>query len=65
MKVIFIGTYNESEILSGPEKVCKRVFEEYSKIDDTIFIQYFQDGRKYSYFKKLFGYETFCPPFSL
>ncbi|MFA7360224.1 MAG: glycosyltransferase [Candidatus Kapaibacterium sp.] len=57
MKVIFIGTYNESEILSGPEKVCKRVFEEYSKIDDTIFIQYFQDGRKYSYFKKLFGYE--------
>ncbi len=57
INVIFIGTYNKSEILSGPEKVCKRIFEEYSDTDKTLFVHYFQDGNKYSYFKKLFGYE--------
>jgi glycosyltransferase involved in cell wall biosynthesis len=55
MKVIFAGTYNTGEIFSGPEKVSKRIFEEYSKIDKTLFICYFQDGNKYSYIKKLFG----------
>ncbi|MCX6159467.1 MAG: glycosyltransferase family 4 protein [Ignavibacteriae bacterium] len=57
MKVIYIGLYNTSEILSGPEKVSKRIFEEYSKVDKTLFIHYFQDGNKYGYLKKLFGYE--------
>lgn len=57
MKVVFIGTYNTNEILTGPEKVCKRIFEEYSRIDKTLFLQYFQDGKKFSYLKKLFGYE--------
>lgn len=57
ISVVFIGTYRESEILSGPEKVCKRIFEEYTKIQETMFIGYFQDGRKYNYLKKLFGYE--------
>lgn len=57
MRVIYIGTYNTDEILSGPEKVSKRIFEEYSKIDKTLFVDYFHDGRKFGYFKKLFGYE--------
>jgi len=57
MKVIYIGTYNKGEILSGPEKVSKRIFEEYSKTDNTVFIHYFHEGDKYGYFKKLFGYE--------
>jgi glycosyltransferase involved in cell wall biosynthesis len=56
-KVIFAGRYNDSEILSGPEKVANRIFHEYSKNNKTIFIQYFFDGRKYSIFKKLFGKE--------
>jgi len=55
MKVIFAGSYNTGEIFSGPEKVSKRIFEEYSKIDKTLFICYFQDGNKYGYIKKLFG----------
>jgi len=57
MLVIYIGTYNTNEILSGPEKVSKRIFEEYSKTDRTLFVHYFQDGRKFGYFRKLFGYE--------
>jgi len=57
MKVVYVGSYNTNDIMTGPEKVSRRVFEEYSKTDETIFIHYFQDGRKYSYFKKLFGYE--------
>jgi glycosyltransferase involved in cell wall biosynthesis len=55
MKVIFAGSFNESGIMAGPEKVSKRIFEEYSKIDKTLFVCYFQDGKKYSYIKKLFG----------
>lgn len=57
MRVIYIGTYNTSEILSGPEKVSKRIFEEYSREDRTLFVHYFQDGKKFGYIKKLFGYE--------
>ena len=55
MKVIYVGSFERGEILSGPGKVSKRVFEEYSKIDKTLFVCYFQDGKKYSYIKKLFG----------
>jgi glycosyltransferase involved in cell wall biosynthesis len=57
IKVVFFGEYNKSEILTGPEKVSKRVFEEYSKVNKTLFIHYFQDGDEYGYFKKLFGCE--------
>jgi glycosyltransferase involved in cell wall biosynthesis len=57
MKAVYVGSYSKSDIMTGPEKVSRRVFEEYSKTEDTLFIHYFQDGRKYSYYKKLFGYE--------
>ena len=57
IKVVFAGTYNESEILTGPEKVCKRIFTEYTKTRQTLFIDYFRDGSKYGLFKKIFGYE--------
>ncbi|MFA5011720.1 MAG: glycosyltransferase [Ignavibacteria bacterium] len=57
IKVIFAGRYNENEILTGPEKVCKRVFSEYAQTEQTVFIDYFRDGSKYGLFKKLFGFE--------
>lgn len=57
IKVVFFGVYNSGDILTGPEKVCKRIFEEYSRLNKTLFIQYFQDGESYCLFKKLFGYE--------
>ncbi len=59
MRVCFLGRYNPTEILSGPEKVAKRVFSGIKKInDETVFIEYFFDGKRYSYWKKLFGFEV-------
>ncbi len=58
MKVLFAGRYNDTEILSGPDKVAKRIFREYSLRDKTIFAEYFFDGNRFSYLKKLFGSET-------
>jgi len=55
INTIFIGSYNQGEILSGPEKVTKRIFQEFSKLNKTLLISYFQDGKKYGYCKKLFG----------
>lgn len=57
IKVVFAGSFNKSEILTGPEKVCKRIFTEYTKIEQTAFIDYFRDGSKYGIFDKLFGFE--------
>ena len=55
MKVLFTGRYNESEILSGPEKVSKRIFHEYIKSNPSVFAEYFFDGREYSFIKKIYG----------
>lgn len=54
-EVVFAGRYSESEILSGPELTAKKLFESYSAGQKSNFIQYFFDGRKYSFGKKLFG----------
>lgn len=53
--VVYLGRYREGEILSGPEKTAKRIFEFHSKDYRTAFIQYFFDGEKYGVIKKLFG----------
>ncbi|MCE9499793.1 MAG: hypothetical protein K8R21_04745, partial [Leptospira sp.] len=59
MKIVLIGTYNPSEILTGPEKFAKRIFHEMErKSVDVTFVTYYQDGRRYSLWKKLFGKET-------
>lgn len=55
--ILFSGRFNTTEILSGPEKTARRIFEFHSKENETCFIEYFFDGRKYSIFKKLFGFE--------
>ena len=55
--VVFIGRYIKGEILSGPEKTAKRIFDEHTKQNKSCFIQYFFDGRKYGFVKKLFGKE--------
>lgn len=58
MNIIYIGRYNESEEISGPEKVAKRIFNLAEKEHNTAFIEYFFDGTKYGIIKKLFGYEN-------
>jgi glycosyltransferase involved in cell wall biosynthesis len=57
IKILFVGRFTESEILSGPARIARSLFTEYTAEHQTIFLQYFFDGRKYSVFKKLFGKE--------
>ena len=57
-KVVFIGRFNKSEILSGPEKFAKRIAQKHSQINETQFIEYFFDGNIYGIKDKLFGKET-------
>jgi glycosyltransferase involved in cell wall biosynthesis len=57
MKIVFLGKYNETEILTGPEKVAKRIFGEVVKTnEDTVFIDYyFKRIRKSNLYLRLFG----------
>ena len=55
IKVIFIGRYEKSEILAGNCKVAKRIFYNYTKFQNSTFIEYFFDGKEYNYYHKLFG----------
>ncbi|HMS32696.1 MAG TPA: glycosyltransferase family 4 protein [Ignavibacteria bacterium] len=57
MKILFLGRYNEASVLTGPEKVAKRIFNKCSHDFNTVFVTYFFDGNKYSLFKKFFGKE--------
>lgn len=57
VKIILLGRYNPEEILSGPEKVAKRIFSELQDKTEAVFIEYFFDHSKYSFYKKLFGKE--------
>lgn len=56
MKILLSGGYNESEILSGPEKVLKRLYQNLNS-HQVLLIDYFRDGKKYSIVKKFFGKE--------
>ena len=57
LKIIFAGDYNPDEILTGPEKVAKRVFANLNLQTESAFVEYFTDGTKYSVWQKLFGKE--------
>jgi glycosyltransferase involved in cell wall biosynthesis len=59
MRIAFVGRYAEGEILSGPEKFSRRVFEEISRVPDvaTVFVDYFFDGRIHGRCRKIFGAE--------
>ena len=58
MKVVFLGRYNPSEFLSGPEKVARRIFSMHALENETEFITYFFNGNQHGLWKKLFGHET-------
>ncbi|MCX6167726.1 MAG: glycosyltransferase family 4 protein [Ignavibacteriales bacterium] len=56
MKIVFLGRYNESEKLNGPEKFAKRLFGEIAaKNADSFFIGYFFKGSQSSFMKRLIG----------
>ena len=56
-KTLFIGRYCQNKISEGPEKVAKKIFSLFTEENNTCFIEYFFDGNKYGYCKKLFGKE--------
>ncbi len=60
MNVVYLGRYNKNNILSGPEKVARRIFDNISESEKSFFIEYFFDGKKFGIFKKLFGKELVC-----
>ena len=61
MRIVFLGRFNSTENISGPEYVARNVFYQIKKRNkDTSFVEYFFDGRKYSLFQKLFGSTTVC-----
>lgn len=60
MNIVYVGRYSEDEILRGPEKVAKRIFNGVASERKSVFIEYFFDGKKYGLAKKLFGREKVC-----
>ena len=59
MKIVLIGKYNPGEILTGPDKFSKRIFQNAaSSVDKFLFLDSFR-GKDYSFFTKLFGKEQF------
>ena len=45
MKIVYLGRYNESEILTGPEKVAKRIFHNIIEmIPYSVFNEYYFDN---------------------
>lgn len=56
MKIVLIGRYNESEILTGPEKFGKRIlFYLYQGGNKVVFIDYFFKNSDVSLIQRLFG----------
>lgn len=59
MKIIFLGEYSNDAIVSAPIKVGRTIFNLISeKGIRTFYLPYFQDGKKYSRFQKLFGFQS-------
>lgn len=59
MKIVLLAKYNENDILSGPEKVAKRIFHFLSlKKYHAIFIEhYFKNLPQSNIYKRHFGFE--------
>lgn len=56
MKIVLIGRYNESEVLSGPEKFGKRIlFQLFQESNEVVFIDYFFKDHNVSFLQRLFG----------
>lgn len=58
MKILFLGEYDPSEIVPAPIKVGKELFNAFANRGlNVVYLPYFQDGKIYSRFQKLFGFE--------
>lgn len=58
VRILFLGDYDPISPHTGFIKVGTEIFKKVSqKSDDVYFGLYFQDGAKYSYWQKLFGFD--------
>ena len=58
MKVVFIGAYDDSEVVLAPIKVGKELFKNINKVGiNCVYLCYFDDGSQYTRIQKLFGFE--------
>lgn len=57
MRILFIGSYFEDEIVPAPAKVGREIYKRL-EAGEKRFYTYFFDGSKYSRFEKLFGEES-------
>ena len=58
MRICLIGRYNETELFRGPEKVARRIADEFAAMGHRVFFyEYFFSGESYGYWMKLFGSE--------
>lgn len=58
MKIIYLGEYDSSEVTAAPIKVGKELFNYFSNLGlEVFYLPYFQDGRIFSRYQKLFGYK--------
>ena len=56
MEIVYLGRYNPTETLTGPEKVARRLFQHtYEKNKNVIFIDYFFKGKESNIYKRLLG----------
>lgn len=58
MNILLVGSYEQSEVLTGPQKFAKRLFKQLQGSHSVTFITYFQDGTTYSRWSKIFGHEV-------
>jgi len=58
VKILFLGDFEDTEIVPAPIKVGKELFKSFKSSGHHIFyLPYFQDGNIYSRIQKLFGFE--------
>ncbi|MBI5646223.1 MAG: glycosyltransferase family 4 protein [Ignavibacteriae bacterium] len=60
MRIAFVGRYREGDILSGPEKVARRIFQQFQLRPEVhaAFFTYFFDGKTASAARKIVGRTT-------
>lgn len=57
MKILLLGKYGEGDIVLGPERVARELYNQFiqNKIDVTFVEYFFNDNKHYSLFEKIFG----------
>jgi len=59
MKILFAGEFSKSSLSNAPLLVSRNLYYTFKEMgNDIIYLTYFQDGKEYSRFQKLFGFKA-------